>query len=130
MDVLESLDILSFIQSGRESCLAGDGSRWRQAWWEGQEVAVREHNSNSKWMTPELVVLEMESLSVLRHPNILLLMATCCGPAKQDLFLLTEPVQIFSLFQLLHQFGDRLHSQRLSIALGIAKGLRYNNIQV
>ena len=109
-------------QSGRGLCLAQDGSRWRQTRGEGQEVTVREHNSNSKWTTPELMVLEMESLSVLRHPNVLLLMATCCGPTKQDLLLVTEPVQTSSLFQLLHQFRERLQSQKISIALGVSKG--------
>jgi hypothetical protein len=103
------------LTSGRELCLARDGSRWRQARWEGQEVTVREHSSNSKWTTPELMVLEMESLSVLRHPNVLLLMATCCGPTQRDLLLVTEPVQTSSLFQLLHQFRKRLQSQKSAL---------------
>ena len=110
------------IQNGRELCQARDGSRWRQAQWKGQEVTVREHNLDSKWSTTELMVMEMESLSMLRHPNILLLMATCCGPTKHDLLLVAEPVQTPSLFQLLHQFGERLLSQRIGIALGLSKG--------
>ena len=120
-------------QTGRESWLAGDGSRWRQAQWEGLEVTVREHNPGSKWTTAELMVLEMESLSVLRHPNILLVMATCCGPSKHDLLLVTEPVKTFSLFQLLHQFEDgatQFRSQRLNIARGITEGLRPSSVLI
>ena len=106
--------------------MAGDGSRWKQAHWEGQEVTIREHNTKSKWISTELMILEMESLAVLRHPNILLLMATCCGPMRQDLLLVIEPVKTFSLFQLLHgQFEDSVifsHTSRIDVACGMIKG--------
>ena len=105
--------------------MAGDGSRWRWAEWEGCEITVREHNVNSKWTSIELMVQEMEILSVLRHPNILLLMATCCGPTKQDLLLVVEPVEPYSLFQLLHQFreGKMLHGMRkMDMAYGVTSG--------
>ena len=119
--------------SSRECCQAGDGSKWRQAQWEGLEVTVREHNPSSKWTTTEMAVQEMEALSVLRHPNILLLMATCCGPSKHDLLLVTEPVKTLSLYQLLHHFENYLtlfHSQRISIACGITQGLKCFNVAV
>lgn len=76
-------------------------------------------------MTSELMVKEMETLSVLRHPNIVLLMATCCGPAKHTLFLVLEPLMTSSLFYLLHKsehcsgFG---HKERLTIACGVTSG--------
>ena len=105
--------------------MAGDGSWWRRAEWESCEVTVRKHNANSKWTSTELMVQEMESLSVLRHPNILLLMATCCGPTKHDLLLVVEPVEVYSLFQLLHRFkkSSVLHGmRRMDIACGITSG--------
>ena len=105
--------------------MAGDGSRWRWAEWESCEVTVREHNANSKWTSTDLMVKEMESLSVLRHPNILLLMATCCGPTKQDLLLVVEPVEPYSLFQLLHQFKESRilrGGKRMNIACGMTSG--------
>ena len=105
--------------------MAGDGSRWRRAQWESSEVTVREHSTKSRWMSSELMVLEMESLAVLRHPHVLLLMATCCGPTRQDLLLVVEPVKIYSLFQLLHgQFEAITFSQwtRVDLACGVTKG--------
>ena len=105
--------------------MAGDGSRWRHAQWEGLEVTLREYNSNSRWSSPELMIQEMENLSLLRHPNILLLMATCCGPSKHDLLLVVEPVLTYSLFQLLHQFEESFmtsHARKVDVALGITKG--------
>ena len=71
------------------------------------------------------MVQEMESLSVLRHPNVLLLMATCCGPMKHDMFLVLEPVLTYSLFQMLHQFEEtsvNCHMRRVNIACGVTKG--------
>ena len=105
--------------------MAGDGSRWMQAQWQSMEVTVREHNANSRWTSSELMVLEMESLAVLRHPNILLSMATCCGPMKQDLLLVVEPVHTHSLFQLLHQCEPRFMPsciRKKYIARGITNG--------
>ena len=40
--------------------------------------------------------------SIMRHPNIILLMAVCCGPTKADMFLAMEPVQMTSLYEQLH----------------------------
>lgn len=46
--------------------------------------------------------------SELRHPNVMLLMAKCCGPRQQDMFLALEPLQTGSLYQLLHREQGRL----------------------
>ena len=104
--------------------MAGDGCRWRQAQWQSSEVTVRVHVIKSRWTTAELLVHEMESLSVLRHPNILLLMATCCGPTKNDLLLVLEPVHTPSLFQMLHRSEDYHfgHRERMGIMSGSIKG--------
>lgn len=104
--------------------MAMDGSRWKQAQWQCFEVTVRQHNVTSQWTTAEMMVLEMESLSVLRHPNILLLMATCSGPMKHDLLLVVEPVQIHSLFQLLHEteHTNMFWQMKVDIACALAKG--------
>lgn len=104
--------------------MAMDGSRWKQAQWQCCEVTIRQHNVTSQWTTAEMMVLEMETLSILRHPNILLLMATCTGPMKDDLLLVVEPVQTYSLFQLLHEteHSNQLWQMRVDIACAVSKG--------
>lgn len=101
-----------------------DGSRWKQAEWQCFDVTIRQHNVTSQWTTAEMMVLEMESLSVLRHPNILLLMATCSGPMNHNLLLVVEPVQTYSLFQLLHknEQSNPLWQTRVDVVCAITKG--------
>ena len=54
------------------------------------------------------------SLSIIRHPNIVLLMAVCCGPTKADMFLAMEPLQTASLYEQLH--GQQIELSTLEAA--------------
>ena len=54
------------------------------------------------------------SLSIIRHPNIVLLMAVCCGPTKADMFLAMEPLQTTSLYEQLH--GQQMELSSLEAA--------------
>ena len=52
----------------------------------------------------------------MRHPQLTLLMAVCCGPRQQDMFLALEPLQAGSLYKLMHK--DHRRFSRLQ-AVGI-----------
>ena len=104
--------------------MAKDGCWWKKAEWNGSDVTIREYNAKSKGMTSQLMLKEMENLSFLRHPNITLLMGTCCGPAKNTLFLVLEPLMVPSLHHFLHGTVDYQFSpmELHSIACGITSG--------
>lgn len=54
--------------------------------------------------------------SKLRHPNIVLIMAVCCGPTVNDILVVLEPVVLGSLFTLLHRSDKKLtNHEKLSI---------------
>ena len=46
--------------------------------------------------------------SKLRHPNIVLIMAVCCGPSIKDILIVLEPIMLGSLFTLLHHSDKKL----------------------
>ena len=61
--------------------------------------------------------------SIMRHPNIVLLMAVCCGPTKADMLLAMEPVQLASLFEQLHKQQIKLSSlEAADIIYDVASG--------
>ena len=63
----------------------------------------------------------------MRHPNIILLMAVCCGPTKANMFLAMEPVQRMSLYEQLH--GQEIEFSSLEAAdviYDVASGEQYS----
>ena len=56
-------------------------------------------------------ILKQPLCSKLRHPNIVLIMAVCCGPTVSDILLVLEPVVLGSLFTLLHRSEKKLTSR-------------------
>ena len=68
--------------------------------------------------------------SLLRHPNVPLLMAVSCGTTGPDLCLVFEPLSTFSLHhQLHHQHKKHSLLARMKIMTGVASGkvLTHNN---
>ena len=80
-----------------ELTLAGGRTGLRPARWKSTRISLK-----TEWGTGGLLTKELEVLSGLLHPNILLLMATTSGP-NNTLQLIFEQVAHGSLFQCLHQ---------------------------
>ena len=81
-----------------ELTLAGGLTGLRPASWKSSRISLK-----TEWGTDGgLLTKELEVLSGLLHPNILLLMATTCGP-NNSLQLIFEEVAHGSLYQCLHQ---------------------------
>lgn len=81
----------------------GYGEVFRASWL-GQEVAVKEYGTNYKRLHRRKVadfIKEVEVISNLRHPNIVLYMGVCINPPK--LYMITEFLEGGSLFDLLHK---------------------------
>ena len=78
-----------------ELTLAGGRTGLRPARRESTRISL-------KWGTGGLLTRELEVLSALLHPNILLLIATTSGP-NNSLQLIFEEVAHGSLYQCLHQ---------------------------
>ena len=76
--------------------LPGGRLSFRAAHWKRTRVSLK-----TEWGTSNLLSKESEVLSVLLHPNILLLMATTSGPSN-CLQLIFEHVALGSLYQCLH----------------------------
>ena len=61
--------------------------------------------------------------SLLRHPNVPILMAVSCGPTGPDLCLVLEPLSISSLHhQLHHQHKKHSALAKMKIMTGVASG--------
>ena len=80
-----------------ELTLAGGRTGLRPARWKSTRISLK-----TEWGTGGLLTKELEVLSGLLHPNILLLMATTSGP-NNTLQLIFEQVAHGSLYQCLHQ---------------------------
>ena len=80
-----------------ELTLAGGRTGLRPARWKSTRISLK-----TEWGTGGLLTKELEVLSGLLHPNILLLMATTSGP-DNSLQLIFEQVAHGSLYQCLHQ---------------------------
>lgn len=60
---------------------------------------------------------------MLRHPNIALLLAVCCGPAKADMFLALEPLIPSSLHHQIHKEHQTLSYKEIANTMtGVASG--------
>ena len=79
-----------------ELTLPGGRLSFRAAHWKCTRVSLK-----TEWGTSNLLSKELEVLSGLLHPNILLLMATTSGP-NNCLQLIFEHVDLGSLYQCLH----------------------------
>ena len=80
-----------------ELTLAGGRTALRPARWKSTSISLK-----TEWGTGGLLTKELEVLSGLLHPNILLLMAITSGP-NNSLQLIFEEVAHGSLYQCLHQ---------------------------
>ena len=80
-----------------ELTLAGGRTAPRPARWKSTRISLK-----TEWGTGGLLTKELEVLSGLLHPNILLLMATTSRP-NNTLQLIFEQVAHGSLYQCLHQ---------------------------
>ena len=76
--------------------LPGGRLSFRAAHWKCTRVSLK-----TEWGTSNLLSKELEVLSGLLHPNILLLMATTSGPSN-CLQLIFEHAALGSLYQCLH----------------------------
>jgi hypothetical protein len=114
------LKLLEMISRG-SSCLVFKG-RWR-----GTEVAIKqftlEYSTNEKEMSK--FIKELQILSQVRHPNVLLLMGICIDQA--NLCLITELLPNSTLFFAIHKNKRRRLSlaERFSISIQIARALSY-----
>ena len=81
-----------------ELTLAGGRTALRPARWKSTRISLK-----TEWGTGGLLTRELEVLSALLHPNILLLIATTSGP-NNSLQLIFEEVAHGSLYQCLHQW--------------------------
>jgi len=56
---------------------------------------------------PHIFFMQQCHRSKLRHPNLILIMAVCCGPTSQDICAMMEPTIILgSLYHVLHCDGN------------------------
>ena len=77
--------------------LPGGRLSFRAAHWNCTRVSVK-----TEWGTSNLLSRELEVLTGLFHPNILLLMATTSSGPSNSLQLIFEHVSLGSLYQCLH----------------------------
>ncbi|CAD8047771.1 unnamed protein product [Paramecium primaurelia] len=91
----------------------------------GTEIAIKKiFNPNITQQLLDEINNEIEMLSLLRHPNIVLLMACCTKPP--NLVIATEYVQGGSLYHLLHKTNHQINEQfKYSIAIQVARVLLY-----
>ncbi|OMJ93085.1 hypothetical protein SteCoe_4029 [Stentor coeruleus] len=94
--------------------------------WRGTDIAIKqfkiEYSTSAKEL--EKFIKEMQILSKIRHPNLILLMGVCID--QPNLCLLSELVQNCSLFQAIHKSQKPLTIEnRFKIAIQITQGLVY-----
>lgn len=116
----EELKLLEMINRG-SSCLVFKGK------WRGSEVAIKqfttEYSTSQKEMSK--FVKELQVLSQVRHPNLLLLMGICVD--QSQLCLVTELIPNFTLFYAIHKNKQKILtlSERFSISIQLGRGLAY-----
>eukprot|EP00736_Rhodelphis_marinus_P013915 Rmarinus@m.7316 len=92
--------------------------------WRGGPVAIKRVTSTSEKLSAaekENFMKELEVLSELRHPNVVLFMGACLE--KQNTCLVTEYMTKGSLYEVLHSKTQLTWERRLQIALDAAKGM-------
>ncbi|CAD8176604.1 unnamed protein product [Paramecium pentaurelia] len=96
-----------------------------RGYFRGTEIAIKKiFNPNITQQLLDEINNEIEMLSLLRHPNIVLLMACCTKPP--NLVIATEFIQGGSLYHLLHKTNHQISDQlKYSIAIQIARTLQY-----
>ena len=116
----DDLEVLELINKG-SSCLVYKGK------WRGSEVAIKqfslEYSESEKKM--KKFGKELQVLTQIRHPNLLLLMGICID--KPNLCLITELVPNFTLFYAIHKNKERKLTldERFSISIQLCKGIAY-----
>ena len=62
--------------------------------------------------------------SKLRHPNIVLIMAVCCGPTSNDILAVMEPATLGTLYNLLHHETDHklTHYEKCCVVCDVLDG--------
>lgn len=95
--------------------------------WHGTNVAIKELSmSENDGKAVEKFAQEINILSKLQHPNILLYIGSAVDLDKKKYYLITEYLQQGSLFDYLHKNNKKLNDrQKISIAFQIASGLKY-----
>lgn len=93
--------------------------------WNGTEVAVKKFmNQDISGNALALFKCEVEIMSRLRHPNVVLFMGAVTRPP--NLSILTEFLPRGSLYKLLHKPNLQLdEKRRMRMALDVAKGMNY-----
>ena len=94
--------------------------------WRGTEIAVKqfkvEYSNSAKEI--EKFIKEMQVLSQVRHPNLILLMGVCID--SPNLCLVSELVPNCSLFQAIHKSMKPLSIEnKFKIAIQITQGVAY-----
>eukprot|EP01104_Vermistella_antarctica_P015932 TRINITY_DN5335_c0_g1_i1.p1 TRINITY_DN5335_c0_g1~~TRINITY_DN5335_c0_g1_i1.p1 ORF type:complete len:1014 (-),score=137.83 TRINITY_DN5335_c0_g1_i1:29-3070(-) len=97
-----------------------------RASYHGTDVAVKTYMSDFE-LTMRDWVTEVEHMSALRHPNIVILIGACEDP----LCIVTEYAAHGSLFAVIHKTPEKLKEWPtvVSVALGAAKGLSFLHAQ-
>ena len=116
----DELKLLEMINRG-SSCLVFKGK------WRGSEVAIKQFTTEYSTSQKEMnkFIKELQVLSQVRHPNLLLLMGICIDQAH--LCLITELMPNYTLFYAIHKNKQRplTLSDRFNISIQIGKGLSY-----
>lgn len=62
----------------------------------------------------------------MRHPHVALLMAVCSGPRRSDMFLAMEPLQVGSLYSMIHKDHRKFsHLESIGIMSDITGGKEF-----
>jgi tRNA A-37 threonylcarbamoyl transferase component Bud32 len=99
--------------------------------WRGSDVAVKQFKLEYRSSQKDLYkfVAEMRVLSLIRHPNLLLLMGICVD--QPNLCLITEYVTNCTLFSAIHRAKGNTPlslAERFKIAFQLTQGLLYLHI--
>ncbi|CAG9325326.1 unnamed protein product [Blepharisma stoltei] len=116
----EELEFQDVLNRG-SSCIVFKGK------WRGSEVAIKQFKLEYSTSEKDLqkYIKEMQVLSQIRHPNVLLIMGICID--QPNLCLITEYVPNSSLFYAIHKNKARILtlSERFNIGIQICKALAY-----
>lgn len=95
--------------------------------WFGQEVAIKQYGkkiSNKKMKKSADFIVEVDIISSLRHPNIVLYMGVCMNYSHY--LMVTEFLDGGSLFDLLHKKNVKIKDDQLiCVCEDIALGMNY-----
>lgn len=116
----EELELQDIINKG-SSCLVYKGK------WRGSEIAVKQFTTDYSESDKKMkkFAKELQVLTQVRHPNLLLLMGICID--KPNLCLITELVPNLTLFYAIHKNKERklTLAERFSISIQLCKGISY-----